>query len=84
MHAEKSARPFFARGNVDRRVPPAAARSQTKLTYWPTACTTASTSTRHTEAAMFDLITGKVAHAPRPRTGTILVSMAAHAAFVTR
>ena len=32
---------------------------------------------------MFDLITGKVAHAPRPRTGPILVSMAAHAALVS-
>ena len=33
---------------------------------------------------MFDLITSKVAHAPRPRTRPILVSMAAHAALVTR
>lgn len=32
---------------------------------------------------MFDLITGKVAHAPRPRTGPALVSIAAHAALVT-
>ena len=32
---------------------------------------------------MFDLITGRVTHAPRPRTGPVLVSMAAHAALVT-
>ena len=31
---------------------------------------------------MFDLITGKVTHAPRPRTGPVLVSIAVHAAVV--
>lgn len=32
---------------------------------------------------MFDMITGKVTHAPRPRAGPVFVSIAAHAALVT-